>query len=314
MQAGSGSGGRLLVIGGNGFVGREVCRFAVQNGFTVTSLSRRGECPLPGDKWLSQVQWKAGNALDPQTVSTSVANADAVVHCIGLLFDARLLIRDDHTIFSQSAHPISTISCGRLGQILTPRTTTCLLPLSCLAALLPQITRKTAILVIEALKKRAQLSEYTGELPTPMAFVSAAEAGWPEVAYGDKVEEIAPDWLKEREPHLIRSYLRYLVAKRAVEAELERSTDVVRPSAGASLGSHIARPSFIWNYEKLDVLPLVPIFNIASSLGVPFVDKTVRVEDVGKAIVSGLLDKKVRGVQRYNKIEALSASIPIAKE
>ena len=129
---------RLLVIGGNGFVrqrparprphrvapqrdlrtcyllrvqvGREVCKNAVQQGYAVTSLSRRGECPLPGDEFLSQVlascarcasltpltppdvrrqvEWTAGDALDKSTIDTAVGKADAVVHCIGLLFDA----------------------------------------------------------------------------------------------------------------------------------------------------------------------------------------------------------------------------------
>merc|ERR1719310_1214517 len=79
---------KLLVIGGNGFVGREVCRYAVRSGsFSVTSLSRRGECPTADDPELSQVEWIAGNALDKATVDKYVGQADAVVHAIGLLFD-----------------------------------------------------------------------------------------------------------------------------------------------------------------------------------------------------------------------------------
>ena len=76
MTLGAKTPKRLLVIGGNGFVrhtahrmhattltavshmqvGREVCKYAVQTGFKVTSMSRRGECPLPDDEWLSQVE------------------------------------------------------------------------------------------------------------------------------------------------------------------------------------------------------------------------------------------------------------------
>lgn len=93
MRADSTNQKRLLVIGGNGFVGRHVCRYAVQKGFKVTSMSRRGECPIPDDKWLSQVEWKSGNALDKKTVVRFVQDADAVVHTIGLLFDARAEIR-----------------------------------------------------------------------------------------------------------------------------------------------------------------------------------------------------------------------------
>jgi len=75
----------------------------------------------------------------------------------------------------------------------------------------------------------------------------------------------------------------------------------------------IVRPSLIWNWQKLDVLPIIPVFNIASALGVPFVDKTVRVEDVGRAIVQGLLDDTVSGVQRFGEMEELSASLPVPK-
>ena len=71
-------GTKLLVIGGNGYVGREVCKNAVQMGYAVTSLSRRGECPDASDPLLSQVEWRAGNALDKPTIKEAVGNADAV--------------------------------------------------------------------------------------------------------------------------------------------------------------------------------------------------------------------------------------------
>jgi NADPH:quinone reductase-like Zn-dependent oxidoreductase len=70
-------GTKLLVIGGNGYVGREVCKNAVQLGYAVTSLSRRGECPDANDPFLSQVDWRAGNALDKPTVKAAVGEADA---------------------------------------------------------------------------------------------------------------------------------------------------------------------------------------------------------------------------------------------
>merc|ERR1712087_826663 len=83
----SGNGKRLLVIGGNGFVGSEVCRNAVRVGYKVTSLSRRGTNPDPTDEYLCQVDWNAGNALDQSTVDQFVSRSDAAVHAIGLLFD-----------------------------------------------------------------------------------------------------------------------------------------------------------------------------------------------------------------------------------
>ena len=62
-------GKRMLVLGGGGFAGREVCRNAVAQGYSVTSLTRRGENPEPNNcELLSQVQWRAGDALDERTV------------------------------------------------------------------------------------------------------------------------------------------------------------------------------------------------------------------------------------------------------
>lgn len=107
--------------------------------------------------------------------------------------------------------------------------------------------------------------------------------------YGEQVEAASPEWL-----------VRYLAAKRAVEAQLKTSN---------KLRAVVYRPSLIWSWGKLDVLPVIPVFNLASALGVPFVDKTVRVEALGKAIVAGLLDESVRGVQRFPEIERLASTI-----
>merc|ERR1712154_137475 len=103
---------------------------------------------------------------------------------------------------------------------------------------------------------------------------------------GSQVENnLAPEWLKK-----------YLIAKRAVEARMNESK-AIRPV--------IYRPSLIWNWRKLDVLPVIPVFNLASAIGVPFVDKTVRVETLADAIVQGIEDSSVEGVQRYMQMEEL---------
>ena len=93
--------------------------------------------------------------------------------------------------------------------------------------------------------------------------------------FGEAVDDLAPNWLKE-----------YLAAKRAVESELAAATEL-RPV--------VLRPSLIWNWKKLDVLPIIPLFNLAAAIGVPFVDKTVRVEALAKAAVASLLEPKARG-------------------
>ena len=91
----------------------------------------------------------------------------------------------------------------------------------------------------------------------------------------------------------------------AVEAQLG-----IKGPAPEKIRPVIVRPSFIWNWKKLDILPLIPVFNTASALGVPFVDKTVRVETLAKALVAGIDDGAVSGVKRYMDMEALAERLP----
>lgn len=264
MQTAS-NGKRLLVLGGGGFVGREVCRNAIDKGYQVTSLTRRGENPNTNDDRLNQVDWQKGDATDKATVSRLVNEADAVVHAVGLLFDVNSGLQNLNTIVSGSGSlPGDDSTYDR-------------------------ITRLTALNLIEAVEGKNFIASLVGQSKMPFVFVSAAEAGWPDVTLGDKVEELAPEWLTE-----------YLVAKRAVEAKLT-SSNALRPI--------ILRPSLIWNWRKFDVLPVIPVFNLASALGVPFVDKTVRVETLAKAAVAGLEDPSVSGVQRFDSMEKLAEQL-----
>ncbi|CCM04620.1 uncharacterized protein FIBRA_06804 [Fibroporia radiculosa] len=82
---------RLLVIGGNGFLGSAVCKAALARGMQVTSISQSG-APFRTPKghspaWTSEVNWQAGNALNPETYSHILPSVTAVVHTIGTLFE-----------------------------------------------------------------------------------------------------------------------------------------------------------------------------------------------------------------------------------
>jgi len=262
--AGPGAGKKLLVLGGGGFVGSEVCRIAVARGYQVTSLSRRGQNPDPGDKRLASVQWVKGNAADLDTVKTLVSESDAVIHAIGLLFDVNSGLTGLNIVVSGSNSVPDEESTY------------------------DTVTRKTAFNLIDAVQQKFRLP-WESTL-TPVLFVSAAEAGWPEVTLGEQVENIAPAWLRE-----------YLTAKRAVEAKLSSAPEVIRPV--------IFRPSLIWDWTKFDVLPVIPVFNLLSAIGVPFVDKTVTVKTLASAIVAGLENEAVSGVQRFSEMEELEKSL-----
>lgn len=74
----------LLVTGGSGFIGREVCRLARGNGHAVTSVSRGG---APGDRepWHDAVEWVAADVFDPGEWRPRLDGIDAVVHSVGIV-------------------------------------------------------------------------------------------------------------------------------------------------------------------------------------------------------------------------------------
>ncbi|KAI0807557.1 NAD(P)-binding protein [Fomes fomentarius] len=82
---------KILVVGGNGFVGSAVCRTALARGMQVVSISPSGrpwQTPkghTPG--WVSKVEWHKGSALEPETYKDLLPGVTAVVHTIGTLFE-----------------------------------------------------------------------------------------------------------------------------------------------------------------------------------------------------------------------------------
>ncbi|KXJ97553.1 hypothetical protein Micbo1qcDRAFT_156477 [Microdochium bolleyi] len=86
---------RLIVCGGNGFVGSRICKHAVARGWDVTSVSRSGNpnwaaitsSPQP-PSWAHKVTWERGDLLRPSTYASLLSGADYVVHSMGILLEA----------------------------------------------------------------------------------------------------------------------------------------------------------------------------------------------------------------------------------
>jgi len=86
---------RLVVCGGNGFVGSRICKHAVARGWDVTSISRSGNpvwqnitsSPQP-PSWAHKVSWEKGDLLKPATYASLLKGADYVVHSMGILLEA----------------------------------------------------------------------------------------------------------------------------------------------------------------------------------------------------------------------------------
>ncbi|GAB4825457.1 hypothetical protein Ancab_008330 [Ancistrocladus abbreviatus] len=73
---------KLLVLGGNGFVGSHVCKEALDRGFSVASLSRSGR-PSINESWADKVIWHQGNLLSPDSLKDAFNGATSVVSCVG---------------------------------------------------------------------------------------------------------------------------------------------------------------------------------------------------------------------------------------
>ncbi|PMD71381.1 NAD-dependent epimerase/dehydratase family protein [Companilactobacillus nuruki] len=73
---------KVVIFGANGFLGSEFAKAFIENGDTVTSVSRTGE-PLGNEAWHKEVDWKIGNALSKGFWHEYLKDADVVVDTIG---------------------------------------------------------------------------------------------------------------------------------------------------------------------------------------------------------------------------------------
>lgn len=80
--------GKVVVLGGSGFVGSRVCEQLVGQGAEVVSISRSGGPPASAANapWASKVKWVAGDASDGGFLEPQFKGASAVISCIGVIF------------------------------------------------------------------------------------------------------------------------------------------------------------------------------------------------------------------------------------
>jgi NAD(P)-dependent dehydrogenase (short-subunit alcohol dehydrogenase family) len=289
-------GEKVLVLGGTGFLGQTICRRALLEGYSVTSLSRRGRPPSSGSgttvgdtsstssssslSSTSTIDYRMGDARQVESISTILqeGNYIGIIHCIGLLFDDESGLGTYNRLVSGS------------GSIPDENST------------YDTITRVSAFNAIDAAMKYCSIAQQqqgeqyntsttTSRRRLPFVFISAAEAGWPDVVGGAQIEQyVAPEWLR-----------RYLSAKRAVENKLlfqTDVTDVLRPI--------IARPSWMYSLDRPASYLSVGAFFIGSKLGLPFVDRPVTVQSVANAMVRSLSRESVEGILRYPEIDTLN--------
>ncbi|KAK4661516.1 uncharacterized protein QC763_0103830 [Podospora pseudopauciseta] len=83
---------RLIVFGGNGFLGSRICRSAVARNWEVISISRSGQPHWPSSSpppsWSSSVTWQKGDIFNPQSYLPFLPSATHIVHTLGILLEA----------------------------------------------------------------------------------------------------------------------------------------------------------------------------------------------------------------------------------
>ena len=262
--------GRVLVLGGTGFVGSRICLELLEAGYDVTSISRRGTPPSSdnGDadsasesraaRLRKSVDWRVGDATKPETARDVLREGGyvGVVHAVGMLL----------------ASDLNALASGS-GSIPDADAT------------YDTVTRVTACHAADAAVRCVSLdADFVDPPPPPFVFVSAAEARW---------DFAAPfDWLEE-----------YLVAKRAVERRLATL------NGEHKLRASWLRPSLVYTFEKPAALPAVFAFALGNAIGIPFVDRPVTVDTLARAAVRALSDGETSGCLDYRDMERL-ASLP----
>ncbi|XP_044506594.1 uncharacterized protein LOC123226156 isoform X2 [Mangifera indica] len=69
---------KILVFGGNGFVGSHICREALERGLTVHSLSTSGR-PSYQDSWTNSIVWHQGDLLSPDSLKSALTGVTSVI-------------------------------------------------------------------------------------------------------------------------------------------------------------------------------------------------------------------------------------------
>ncbi|CAK7197625.1 hypothetical protein SEUCBS139899_000273 [Sporothrix eucalyptigena] len=86
---------KLVVCGGSGFLGSRICKFGVQRGWDVTSISRSGEPrweavteTRTAPAWARRVSWERADIFAPETYAPLLRGANYAVHSMGILLEA----------------------------------------------------------------------------------------------------------------------------------------------------------------------------------------------------------------------------------
>lgn len=274
---------RVVVAGGNGFLGSRICKAAVARGWSVTSLSRSGEprwdtvtSSPERPSWASSVEWTRADLLKPESYKPYLQGANAVVHSMGILLEAdyKGVVQGREPIISGLQRAFSSSKLGsqnplqrKEGEALEPK----------------EGDRQLTYELMNRDSAIALAQESSGEHVPTFVFISAA-GGAP----------ILPS--------------RYITTKRDAEATISSKLPDLR--------SIFMRPAFMYDSSRKFTLPIALggflgteanafLGNRLQFLG-SMVDKPLQVDVVGEAVVEAMDDESTRGAVGTKQIETLA--------
>ncbi|KAF2843069.1 NAD dependent epimerase/dehydratase family protein-like protein [Patellaria atrata CBS 101060] len=275
---------RLVVCGGNGFLGSRICRAAAARGWNVTSISRSGEpswssvtsSPEP-PPWSKNVSWEKANILDPPTYIPLLDGADAVVHSMGILLEA-----DYKGVLQGKESPINGLrrafSGGKKGSQnpLERKPDEPLVPQEDDGQLTYEIMNRDSAIT---------LAQESASLKVPTFLYISAAGGAP----------ILPQ--------------RYLTTKRAAESTISSSFPEMR--------SIFIRPGFLYDSSRAFTIPMAGLTALGAAantitggifgefMGAAGV-KPIKADTVADAVVEAIEDAATKGSIETELIEVLA--------
>ena len=261
---------KLLVLGGTGLVGSHVCKEALRRGHSVVSFTRRGspteDSPAYG---LEGVEWEAGDASNARAVLLLVKRIkpDAVVHCIGVLFDCNSWLAG----WNKTVSGCGSVPDAKKGTY-------------------ENVIKNTAMAAFHAIA-------FLNEEHLPFVYVSVCEAGWHKGDMGP-LGSLAAFFTR-----FIPSAQEYLLRKREVEDAMLYGIgvpDICKRRAHAARPV-VFRPSVVLTDEHPRPC-LSSLFTMS-----PFSDGPIRATDLASAMVAAVEQPSVRGVYRRRDILKLGA-------
>ncbi|MCJ1418427.1 hypothetical protein MMC32_004774 [Xylographa parallela] len=275
---------KIVVAGGNGFLGTRICKSAAARGWEVVSLSRSGEpvwssvtSSTEAPPWSKSVSWLKADLLKPATYQPMLKDADAVVHSMGILLEAdyKGVLTGRESIWGGLSRAFSATKGGSQN------------PLERGVGEELRAQEKDGQLTYELMNRDSAIAlaqEANAQKVPSFVFISAA-AGTP----------ILPK--------------RYITTKRDAESTIASSLPKMR--------SIFLRPGFLYDSSRTFTLPIA-FFGGAGSminsvvggrltaLAGAAVEKPLKADLVAEAVVEAIGDDSVKGVIMTERIEELA--------